>query len=93
MLYEGTYKDLGRGHTLKTPAAVYKDALKIEHTFIEDRDSLPWADYKGVTRATSELYYVEGLGLVYELATHQPDSDGKGTLTEKTLTSYTGLQP
>jgi hypothetical protein len=91
--YDGTYKDVGRGHTLNTPAANYKDALKLEYTMTEDRDSLPWPDYKGITRVAGVRYYVEGIGLVYELAEHQADSDGTGTLLEKTLTNHTGLKP
>jgi hypothetical protein len=93
ILVDGTIEVQGVGHAVATVYGEFSNALKLVHTYIEDREGLPWQKHKGVTKVTGEQYFVEGLGLVYERLEHQVGSDGTGVYLERSLKAFTQLSP
>jgi hypothetical protein len=93
VIIEGTFQNHGTGHTVQTQFGEFTNALKLSHEYVENREGLPWAKQKGITRAAGEQYFVEGLGLVYEKMEHQVDSDGTGVLLERSIKTFSQLTP
>ena len=88
---EGTYVELGYDE-IDTEAGTF-DAYVVSNTFFQDRSALATFDsfMPGIgdsVEGYSELYYVEGIGLVYELTVDTTTGD---TVMEKELVDYDGL--